>query len=62
MAKEAEKLEPCPDCAMTGFSYKVGRGVWTMQPEEKICPACDGRGWRRLTKAAEETEEHNEPY
>ena len=38
-------MKPCEACNMTGFSDKVHRGVWTMEPKEKICPCCGGRGW-----------------
>lgn len=38
-------LTPCIPCANTGFSDKVKRGMWTMEPRDKICPLCAGRGW-----------------
>jgi DnaJ-class molecular chaperone len=38
-------MKPCADCDGTGFSDKVKRGIWTMEPREKICPSCGGRGW-----------------
>jgi hypothetical protein len=41
-------LEPCRDCGLTGFSDKVKRGVWAMEPREKLCPSCGGRGWVKM--------------
>ena len=41
------KLEPCEECASTGFSDKVGRGLLTMEPQALICKNCGGRGWAK---------------
>lgn len=35
----------CKPCSGTGFSDKLRRGMWTMEPKDKICPPCGGRGW-----------------
>lgn len=43
--KSAPKLVPCAVCAQTGFADRVWRDAWTMEPREKICPECHGRGW-----------------
>lgn len=40
-----EKMVNCDDCANTGFIDKVRRDFWTMEPKEKICSICNGRGW-----------------
>ena len=42
---EIKPSVPCPQCRMTGFADKVYRGAFTMNPSEKICPDCHGRGW-----------------
>ena len=39
-------MKMCEHCAGTGFSDKVNRGIWTMEPREKVCPECFGRGWK----------------
>ena len=44
---KADEYEPCVDCRQTGFADKVFRGAWAMEPREKICPICAGRGWVR---------------
>jgi hypothetical protein len=36
----------CQSCAGTGFSDRVMRGTWVMQPTDKLCKECHGRGWR----------------
>jgi general stress protein YciG len=40
-----DTLKPCEHCDLTGFTDKVRRGMWTMQPREKLCQTCGGRGW-----------------
>lgn len=44
--KAASALVPCESCAGSGFSDKVNRHIWSMEPREKLCPVCNGRGWR----------------
>lgn len=47
LAKEEARadLVPCKACDLTGFSDKVRRGMFVMEPYEKICKPCQGRGW-----------------
>lgn len=40
-----DALAPCRACDLTGFTDKVRRHIWSMEPKEKICPTCKGRGW-----------------
>lgn len=39
------KTKPCRACKSTGFSDKINRGIWAMQPIGLICKICSGRGW-----------------
>lgn len=39
-------MEPCPDCDQSGFSDKVHREFFAMEPADKLCGFCNGRGWR----------------
>lgn len=40
-----DPMKPCTDCDSSGFADKVHRGVWVVEPREKLCKACGGRGW-----------------
>lgn len=39
-------LVPCESCDQSGFSDKVYRGIFIIEPLEKLCRVCGGRGWR----------------
>ncbi len=41
----SDKMKACDDCASTGFADMVWRHPWAMEPRDKICPTCGGRGW-----------------
>lgn len=38
-------MDVCRPCGGTGFIDKVWRYIWSMEPREKLCPTCGGRGW-----------------
>lgn len=36
----------CDACAGTGFTDKINRQPFAMEPRDKLCPACGASDWR----------------